>query len=71
MRRLTIALAMVATILCAGLVAWKAEATTWAGAAQLGAATATVKPLKNAACRGTGEHCPPGYVWNGRRCVPC
>jgi hypothetical protein len=71
MRRLAITLTMTATILCAGLLAWKAEATTWAGAKQLRNAAETVNPVDKAACRGWGEHCPPGYIWNGFRCVPC
>jgi hypothetical protein len=33
-------------------------------------ATPIVHPI---ACRGwTGRHgCGPGWIWNGRRCVPC
>ncbi len=71
MRGLTIALGVTAAILCAGSIAWRAEATAVAGAAQLGVAAKAVSPVSPAACGGRGEHCPPGYVWNGHRCVPC
>jgi len=71
MRRLAIGFVIAAAVLGAGLVAWRAEATTLSAAARLGAAPQSLESVKNAACRGTGAHCPPGYVWNGRRCVPC
>lgn len=71
MRRLTISLAMTTVILCGGLVAWKAHAMVGAGAAQVSTAARAVSSIGPAACRGSGEHCPPGYVWNGNRCVPC
>jgi len=35
------------------------------------AAAQAMTPIKPAACRGFGARCPPGSVWNGRRCVIC
>lgn len=70
MRKLAFALAA-AALLSAVSLSWNAEATIVSAASQIRAAVHTVKPVTNAACRGTGAHCPPGYVWNGRRCVPC
>jgi hypothetical protein len=47
------------------------EATILSATKQSQSATRTEKPIVHAACRGWGAHCPPGYVWNGYRCVPC
>lgn len=69
MHRISILLA-VAALLSTSL-AWEAGATVPSIAAQVRAVVQTIKPVERAACRGWGEHCPPGYVWNGRRCVPC
>jgi hypothetical protein len=71
MRKAAITVAMTTVIMCAGLMAWQAHAMLGAGAAQLSTAAKTVSPIGPAACRGSGAHCPPGYVWNGNRCVPC
>jgi hypothetical protein len=71
MQRLAITLAMTTVILSTGLVAWKADAMVGSGAAQLSTAAKAAGPIAPAACRGSGAHCPPGYVWNGARCVPC
>jgi hypothetical protein len=71
MLRLAITLAMTAMMMCAGLAAWKADAMVGSGAAQLSTAAKAAGPIAPAACRGSGAHCPPGYVWNGNRCVPC
>jgi len=71
MRRLAITLVMTAVVSCVGLVAWQAEAMVGAGAAQLGAAAKSAQPIATAACGGRGAHCPPGYTWNGNRCVRC
>lgn len=71
MRRLAMTLVMTATISCAGLAAWKAEAMVGAGAAQVATAAKTTNPVSPAACGGRGAHCPPGYNWNGNRCAPC
>ena len=71
MRAVAITLVLTAAILFAGAMKWKAEATVWAGAAHIGTAAQSADPIKPAACRGSGAHCPPGYVWNGNRCVPC
>ena len=62
MRKLAISVAVAAVISGAGLVAWKANAMVGAGAAQLSTAANTVSPIAPAACRGSGSHCPPGYV---------
>jgi hypothetical protein len=71
MHRLAIALVAMTVISCAGLAAWKAEAMVLTGAAQLSTSAKALNPVTPAACRGGGEHCPPGYIWNGNRCVPC
>jgi len=71
MRRLAITLGMTTAVLCAGFVAWHAQAMVVAGAAQLSTAAKATTPVTPAACRRGGAHCPPGYVWNGNRCVPC
>ena len=71
MRRLAVILGATAAILCAGVIAWRAEAMVVAGAAQLSAAAKTAGPVVPAACGGRGAHCPPGYTWTGYRCVPC
>ena len=70
MQRLPMLLAVSALLTTVSLP-WEAEAMVPAIAAQIRAVVQTVKPVEPAACRGWGEHCPPGYVWNGRRCVPC
>jgi hypothetical protein len=71
MRRLAIAFIMTAVLACVGLAAWKADAMVGAGGSHLGTAAKSAEPIAPAACRGTGDHCPTGYVWNGNRCVPC
>jgi hypothetical protein len=71
MRRLAITLGVMTAILCTGLLAWQAEAMVVAGAAQLSTAARAAGPVTPAACGGRGAHCPPGYGWNGTRCVPC
>jgi hypothetical protein len=71
MRSLAIALVMATVVSCVGLVAWRAEAMVGAGAAQLNATAKSSQPIVHAACGGRGEHCPPGYTWNGHACVPC
>ena len=71
MRRLAVTLGTMMAILCAGFLAWQAEAMVVAGATHVSTAAKLVAPVTPAACRGNGEHCPPGYVWNGNRLVPC
>jgi hypothetical protein len=71
MRQLAITLGLATGILAAGVVAWQAEAMVGAGSPQLSTAAKASSAVTPAACRGGGEHCPPGYVWNGNRCVPC
>ena len=72
MRTMILTLGLTAAILFAAASSWKAEATVAQGAAKIGtAAQSAATPIKPAACRGGGAHCPPGWVWNGRRCVPC
>ena len=71
MRNLTITLGLATGILGGGLVAWQAQAMPGAATAQIGTAAHSSTSVTPAACRGGGEHCPPGYVWNGNRCVPC
>lgn len=63
---------LAATAMILGSMIWTANAQTQGFGAgfhtQIQNATPIVEP---AACRGTGAHCPPGYVWNGHRCRPC
>lgn len=71
MQRLVAVLVVTTILLFAGLLAWKAEAMVGAGNAQLATAAKASSAITQAACGGTGSHCPPGYVWNGNRCVHC
>lgn len=71
MRRLALAVVMTSVVSCVGLLAWQAQAMVGAGATHLGAAAKSVQPIAPAACGGRGAHCPPGYTWNGNRCVRC
>jgi hypothetical protein len=65
MYRLGIAFAMAAALLISGLLSWKAEATTGAGA--LAGMVKHYSLIQKAACGGVwGKHCPPGYVWTCR-----
>ena len=66
MRRLTMTLTAAALIL--GTMAIGANAQTQSsGAASFHAQIKNATPLKEAACRGFGPYCPPGFV---RRCGP-
>jgi hypothetical protein len=71
MRRSAVAFAFAALIVFIGTMAWRAEAAPWAGAKQIAATKLTISDVQKAACRGSGAHCPPGYIWNGNRCRPC
>jgi hypothetical protein len=71
MTKFAISFAVAVAIVSFGAVTWKAEATPAAGAKQIGASALTITDIKQAACRGSGAHCPPGYIWNGNRCRPC
>jgi hypothetical protein len=71
MRKLAITLGLAGGLLVAAFTAWQAEAVVSAGAGQLHTVAKASGAISPAACRGGGEHCPPGYVWNGNRCVPC
>ena len=71
MIRLALAFVMTTAILCTGFATWKAEAMVSAGAAKVSTTVKAASPVDHAACRGRGEHCPPGYIWNGNRCAPC
>ncbi len=71
MRALTMTFALAAAILLTAASGWTSQAVAASGAAKLGVTAQQVNPLKPAACRGRGAHCPPGFIWNGRRCVPC
>jgi hypothetical protein len=73
-----ITLTLTAATLILGSMALSANAQSQAlGAASLHAQIQNATPiLKQAACRGFGSHCPPGYVWTcgyyGRCwCRPC
>ncbi|MGA7787389.1 MAG: hypothetical protein WCA56_04395 [Xanthobacteraceae bacterium] len=66
MRKLTMTLTAAALML--GTMAIAANAQTQApGAASLHAQIQNASPIKEAACRGFGPHCPPGFTW---RCGP-
>jgi hypothetical protein len=69
MRKLT----LTAAVFVLGILTITANAQTQApGAASFHAQVQNATSIvKQAACRGTGAHCPPGYVWNGYRCRPC
>jgi len=74
MRRLTMTLAAAALVL--GSMALSADAQTQQrGAASLNAQAQNATPIRQAACRGYGRHCPPGFHWvcgPGRCwCAPC
>jgi hypothetical protein len=71
MRTLVITLALAAAMLCPGSATWQVQAAGMAGAAQLSTAVKAASPIQPAACRGWGSRCPPGYFWNGYRCLPC
>ena len=71
MHRLAMTLIMTTAILFTTLAAWQAEAMVGAGAAQLGTAAKASSAVTEAACGERGAHCPPGYNWNGNRCVRC
>jgi hypothetical protein len=64
MRKLTRTLAMAALVL--GSMAVTANAQTQ-GASSIHALTNATPIVKQAACRGYGPYCPPGYV---RACGP-
>ena len=66
MRKLTMTLAAAALML--GTMAIAANAQTQApGAAGIEAQIKNYTPIEQAACRGFGRWCPPGFV---RRCGP-
>jgi hypothetical protein len=71
MSRYAVPLALAAAIVFIGAMTWNAQATPNAGAKQIGMNALSIKDIKQAACRGNGAHCPPGYIWNGNRCAPC
>ena len=76
MRKLAIALSVLAAVAFAGGVAWKAEATTWkSGTLNLPSAAKNQSPVEQTACYGWGRFCPPGYRWGCGpykcKCRPC
>jgi hypothetical protein len=62
MRKLTVLLGVTIALLFAGLLSWKAEATT-PGTAGLPALVKDYSLIQKAACGAVGKHCPRGYVW--------
>jgi len=66
MHKLAFAVAIAAALLIAGLISWKAEATTPIGTSGLPATVKDYSLIEKAACGGYGKHCPPGYVWTCR-----
>jgi hypothetical protein len=71
MYKSAITIGIAAALLFGGLGVWRAEAMIGAGAAQISTAAKAAGPVGLAACARWGAHCPPGYTWNGARCVPC
>lgn len=67
-----LALTLTATALLLGTSALAANAAQYSGAAGIHAQVQNATPIvKEAACRGFGAHCPPGFVWTcgpGGRC---
>jgi len=64
MRRLMITLAAMAAILLAGSFAFRAEAQTSRGAADIPAAAKNFTPIEKAACGPyRGAHCGPFHHW--------
>jgi hypothetical protein len=63
MRKLTVLVSVTIALLFAGLLSWKAEATTAAG---LPALVKSYSLIQKAACGAVGAHCPRGYVWTCR-----
>lgn len=61
MRKLTLTLTAAALVL--GTMAISANAQTSSGAAGLHAQLQNASPVHQAACRGFGEHCAPGWTW--------
>ncbi len=70
-------LIVVASALLLGMMAATANAQTQAsGAAHIQAQARNATPIvTQAACRGWGSQCPPGYIWTCYRyrcwCRPC
>lgn len=75
MRKIT--LTLTAAALALGTMALAANAQTQqTGAGSLHAQIQNATPIKQAACRGYGPYCPPGYVracgpYRGCWCRPC
>lgn len=65
MKKLTLTLAAATLVL--GSMVMGASAQTQAGAASIHALSNATPIVKQAACRGFGPYCPPGYV---RACGP-
>jgi hypothetical protein len=76
MRKVMIMLVAAAALLFAGALAWKAEAASWGGAANLVATAKNFTPIIKTACGGPGANCRAGRHWvcgpAGRCwCAPC
>jgi len=67
MRKLSVAFIAAAAILFVSSLAWKADAQTSRGAANIPAQSQNFTPVQRAACGGPGPYCPAGLV---RRCGP-
>jgi hypothetical protein len=74
MRKLAVTVMAAATILLVGSLASKADPASSTGTA-IPKAAKNFSPIQEAACRGFGPHCPPGFTWTcgGGRCWcrPC
>lgn len=75
MRKLTMTLTAAAFVLATMAIVANAQ-TQAPGAASFHAQIKNATPIvEQAACRGWGAHCSPGWVWScgpwGCRCVPC
>jgi hypothetical protein len=63
MRKLVVTLVALAAILLAGSLAFKADAQTSRGAANIPAQAQNFTPIEKAACGHRGAHCGPRHYW--------
>ena len=73
-KRVTLTAAV--AILFVGSLAWSAEAATAQGAAKISTSAASMSLVRDAACRGWGPWCRPGFTrvcgrWGRCWCRPC
>ncbi len=65
MRKLTIALGVMAAVSLAGGAVMQADASAWkAGTFNLPSAAKNYSPIEKTACYGWGKYCPLGFHWS-------